>query len=85
VIVRQETHETASAFMASDAGLEIGSTGRGGDFTWDDVTPFDATELGLKGRNDSLEGMLADMLTMLNIEAVDHGCLLFAAYSAAPY
>ncbi len=39
--------------------------------------PSDTAEFGFEGRDDDLEGTLADMLTVLNGKAVDHGCLLF--------
>jgi hypothetical protein len=41
------------------------------------AAPRDKRYDGLKGSDDVLEGTLADMLTVLNGKAIDHGWLLF--------
>jgi hypothetical protein len=77
MVVRQKADETGSALVDSDASLEIGLAGSRGDLTRDDGGVLDAAKFGLKGSDDVLERTLADMLTVLNGKAIDHGCLLF--------
>jgi hypothetical protein len=77
MVVGQEAHEAASALVGPDASLEIGLAGRRRDLARDDVAALDTTEFGFEGRDDGLEGTLANMLAVLNGKAIDHVCLLF--------
>jgi hypothetical protein len=54
--------------------------GSRGDLTRDDGGVLDAAKFRLEGSDEVLEGTLADMLTVLNGKAIDHGCLLFVGW-----